>query len=97
MNFCKEENRKIALTGTCFKHILEKNNSDKKLLQVLLSKVKIFARSSAKQKKIIVELFKEKNKNDMSYVAFIGDGSNDALAVKAANISISIGSVLSSF
>ena len=46
---------------------------------------------------MIIDLYKLKNSKNSSYVGFVGDGSNDTMALKAANIGLSIGNDESSF
>lgn len=40
---------------------------------------------------------KKKNIKSKTYVGFVGDGSNDTMALKAANVGLSIGNDESSF
>ena len=67
------------------------------MIETLLYYCKIYARASSEQKKMIIDQYKIKNLKDNSYVGFVGDGSNDTMALKSANIGLSIGNDESSF
>lgn len=75
------ENFRNVLTGS------DLSNLSKKELQEKIKVTNVFARIEPSQKLKIVELFKESN----NIVAMTGDGVNDALALKTANVGISIG------
>ncbi|MGW8184547.1 MAG: cation-translocating P-type ATPase [Candidatus Moraniibacteriota bacterium] len=60
--------------------------SEKKLIKII-KKIKIFARVSPEHKIRIVRALQENGE----IVAMVGDGVNDAPAIKAANIGISVG------
>jgi len=62
------------------------NYSDEKLLAIL-DKVKIFARTTPKHKYRLVKLLQKKGE----IVAVTGDGINDALALKQANVGVAMG------
>jgi len=64
-----------------------RNLSDEELLQII-SKIKIFARVTPEDKLRIGKLYREKGE----IVAMTGDGVNDAPALKAMDIGISLGS-----
>ena len=71
-----------ALTGTDLEEL-----SDEELLEVL-NTVHVFARVLPKQKLRLAELLQKRGE----IVAMTGDGTNDALALKRANIGVAIGS-----
>jgi cation-transporting P-type ATPase E len=57
----------------------------KKELSKLLPKIKIFGRMTPEDKENVIELLKEKH-----YVAMLGDGVNDLLPIKKANLGIAL-------
>jgi len=57
----------------------------------------IYARHSAENKEKVIQLLKEKEGKFGDYIAFVGDGSNDSLALRTANVGLSIGNDESSF
>ena len=71
-----------ALTGSDLEEL-----SDEELLEVL-NTVHVFARVLPKQKLRLAELLQRRGE----IVAMTGDGTNDALALKRANIGVAIGS-----
>lgn len=94
---CEENNIKIALSGDAFEYIMQYLNEDIETKNRILKLCSIFGRCTATQKKLIIEHYKEMLKADDSYVAFVGDGSNDSMALKAANVGLSIGNDESAF
>ena len=89
--------QRIALTGTCFEKIMEKMKDNPNIIEKILEKTSIYARSSARQKELIIIALKKKLMKKNCYVGFVGDGSNDSLALKTANIGLSIGNDEASF
>lgn len=66
----------------------ELENMDNAQLEKIVPKINLFYRTSPKQKLKIVEAWKRNNQ----IVAMIGDGVNDAPAIKRADIGVAVGS-----
>lgn len=79
------ENKDEVATGNDIDNIL-KNGED--ALDEFTKKIKIFARVTPMQKYEIVKSYKRQG----GFIAVTGDGVNDVLALKEANIGISVGS-----
>lgn len=88
-----EQNKslKIVLQGKAFEKIASIFKKQPAILEKILRYTRIFARSTSEQKKLIIDILKERNLHSQSYVGFVGDGSNDTMALKAANIGLSLG------
>lgn len=77
---------KVGITDS-IKSVSLENVSDEEVRQ-LSTRYNIFGRATPQQKKILIDTLKQKNFK----VAMIGDGINDILAFKVANVSIAMGS-----
>ncbi|MBR9706584.1 cation-translocating P-type ATPase [Candidatus Pacearchaeota archaeon] len=78
--------KQIGLTGESVDSIELQNMSDKDLLS-RIDKISVFSRISPKDKLRIIDILKQKKE----IVAMTGDGVNDALALKRADIGIAMG------
>ena len=94
---CEYKNVKLALSGNAFDVLMEILSGRDEIKQKALNLCAIYGRCAAVQKKRIIEQLKEQASRDEAYVGFVGDGSNDAMALKAANVGLSIGNDESSF
>lgn len=94
---CEHRNIKLALSGNAFDILMNILIHEPEIKEKVLSLCTIYGRCAAIQKKRIIEELKEIAANDEAYVGFVGDGSNDAMALKAANVGLSIGNDESSF
>ncbi len=78
--------KKIGLQGKSIDSLELQKMSDRELFNVI-SEVAVFSRISPEDKLRIVEILKKRNE----IVAMTGDGVNDALALKRADIGIAMG------
>lgn len=60
------------------------------VLSEIAKNVRVFARMNPSQKGLIVKIFKEYYKKDKYAVGFCGDGANDCIALKHADIGVSL-------
>jgi len=60
------------------------------VIKVIATKCRIFARMSPEQKALIVKILKTYHKSFEETVGFCGDGANDCLALKEADIGVSL-------
>lgn len=60
------------------------------ILSEIAERVRIFARMNPSQKALIVKIFKEYYKDKYFAVGFCGDGANDCIALKHADIGVSL-------
>lgn len=90
-----ESNIYLAVTGYAFNYIRDNSikNNDRKLLNGIVSKAQLFTRFKPQNKADIIKLLKQ-NKQQ---VAMVGDGSNDSLAIREADLGISFTSADASF
>ncbi len=87
-----------ALEAKCFAKIVQENqlelNKDIDLKIPVLSQianhVRVFARMNPEQKAIIVKIMKTYFKKDEFTVGYCGDGANDCIALKHADIGVSL-------
>lgn len=77
-----ESENDITLEGPVFRSLKEDE------LKIILPYIRILARSSPEDKYILVKAFK----NNDNIVAVTGDGTNDAPALKKANVGLAMGS-----
>jgi len=75
----------LAVTGETFQEILHSQDDD--LINQMLIRGQVFARMSPEQKRMLVELFRDR----LGYrPAYCGDGANDCAALKAADVGIAL-------
>lgn len=88
-----EQNKtlKIAFQGKAFEKIISIFQSQPAVIEKIIKYTRIYARTTSEQKKFIVDIIKERNLKRQTYVGYVGDGSNDTMALKAANIGLSLG------
>ena len=79
---------KIGINSDVLQGVDIEKMDDKELMAKLLT-IKVFARISPSQKQRLVTLLKKQGET----VAVIGDGVNDAPALKAANVGIAMGEI----
>ncbi len=77
-----DDKKDIAISGEELSKL-----SDEELFEIIL-KVKVFGRVTPEQKLKIVQVLQEKQ----HVVAMLGDGTNDAIAIKQANVGVAMGS-----
>ena len=94
---CETKGIKLALSGNAFDTLMDFLRNRTRIKERVLGLCVIYGRCAASQKKRVVEELKEIAAKDEAYVGFVGDGSNDAMALKAANVGLSIGNDESSF
>lgn len=61
-----------------------------KILTEISENVRVFARMNPQQKALLVKIFKEYYKSKNYTVGFCGDGANDCIALKHADIGVSL-------
>ena len=97
LKISKKDNYAIALTGETFSKLFELNqkyiiSNKKELLQahkvfrLILKNGKVFARMNPQHKALLVESLKNEELNPL----MCGDGSNDCLALRKANVGVSL-------
>ncbi len=77
----------VVCTGTDLMALLNQTQKEEATFKAVLSRIRIFARMSPEDKKLLVTLLQDSL--DLS-VGFCGDGANDCGALKAADIGISL-------
>lgn len=90
---CFRNNCVICITGDAFEHLFKNANMRRKTYQKLLNCMYIFARTSPRQKALIVSKYQEyftEALNSDWFVGFCGDGANDSEALKQADVSVSL-------
>lgn len=97
LSTCQGQKIKLALEAKCFQYIHKIIKDDEERLLSLMNNTVVFGRASTEQKEMIVSVYKELLGKSNQCIAFVGDGSNDCRALKAANVGLSIGNDESSF
>lgn len=88
----------LSIQGATLEKILSKFCPDGDLragsknleIRNILRQCRVYARTTPQQKRIIVELLKYFKEDEDTLVGFCGDGANDTLALKEADVGISL-------
>ena len=90
---CYKDNCVICITGDAFEKLFANANMKHKSYQYLLNSIYIYARTSPRQKALIVAKYQEYYKYAFDiewFVSFCGDGANDSEALKQADVGVSL-------
>lgn len=87
----EKKNIVLALDGPSYEFLMNHFQNDKAIQEKLFMKIRIFARTNPKQKGEIVMRYKSILQKSQYAVGFIGDGSNDTLALHNADLGLSLG------
>lgn len=91
------------MDGPFFRFLIKQYKDDISFILKVLESSSIFARTNPRDKKKIIELYQKNfiDHHEDYFVGFCGDGANDCLALKQADIGLSLnnkeGSIASSF